>query len=104
MPLFCITRPQFLDRIFDDSELAAMAEMLRQWYRLSAGVRPEEAGYWRCEAVAYSFSRHDADAIRERMTARMPGVSFDGSDPDSLARVRRSVLDAFRAGTMAESI
>lgn len=79
-----INRPQFLDRVMTIEELHELTDMLRQWYRIAAAMRPGEQGYCLCDAIIHTFPRPDREAICDALSARLPGASIDQSDPDEL--------------------
>ena len=83
MALLSITRNQFIDRTMDFRELAELTEMLRHWYVSRSGAWAREAQVL-VEAIAYAFPQPMTDEIRRSLSAKLPGVTFDTSDPDEL--------------------
>jgi hypothetical protein len=83
MAAFCIMRKQFLDRAFDIDELNQLAEMLRLWY-LRLTETTLRGGQLTIEARAYAFPRHMGEQIQQSLARRLPGATFDLSDPDEL--------------------
>jgi hypothetical protein len=83
MAVFCITRKKFLDRVLPLDDLAALAEMLRQWSLIVAGDQePSNLVYG--EARIYAFPRPDREAMRLSLSARLPEAVFPECGPDEL--------------------
>src|SRR4051794_8800729 len=83
MGVFCIMRKQFLDRAFDIDELNEFVNMLRLWYIQVAG-RSSQRGHLQIEARVYAYPTQLGEPIRQSLSHRLPGVTFDASDPDEL--------------------
>jgi hypothetical protein len=80
----CIARNAFLDRAIDFLELAALANMLREWYGLRSGPDGASSGRIWCEARIYAFPRPATEGIRQSISARLPDCEIRASAADEL--------------------
>lgn len=84
MGILCIARNTFLDRAIDFFELAALVNMLREWYGLRAAGAAHTGRVW-CEARIYAFPRTATEGIRQAISARLPDCAVQASLADELA-------------------
>jgi len=80
---FCITRQQFLDRIFTIDELAALVEMLRLW-RLGQSRGCEGEVFVQLECRISWFARSQMSAIQNALGPRLGGLRIEASNPDEI--------------------
>lgn len=80
---FCITRQQFLDRIFTADELAALVEMLRLW-RLGQSRGCEGEVFVQLECRISWFARSQMPAIQNALGPRLNGLKIEVSDPNEI--------------------
>jgi hypothetical protein len=83
----CIARNTFLDRAIDFLELAALANMLREWYGLRAASGGAQSGRVWCEARIYAFPQIATERIRQAISARLPDSDVQASAADELTVV-----------------